>query len=413
MFPSLAASLFGNLPRRRGAPPDPYGEFLANPPEVQPPAGLAELLARPAGRMTSESVPAEMSYRDALAAVQPTRAITFSGPRGGVETANYDADGRFINGDFRGIGYAGLNDRENAVAKFAREQGQRETGIAGMPSVESLMSSQLFGTNMSPDEKRMIAVGLQQKLLNPVTALESHRIQGTADVERAKLMQKDAVNNKVMEAALFNAQRIREGGGTEAQARDAFEGTMRQAGVALPETIRDRLAATPVLGPKDVARSQIMDDISKIVSRGELNRGSASTLLDRLGSLPADQQKTAIENLLMTRRAPEAGGTMDDLRDELFRSAAYDVLLTDPSGFTNKRSGERLIPGAGLPFDLIAGGGLSQPGQIVTRKNRNIPLDWSQRPSIFTRMKVTPQERQAALARLAAAPALLEALLGQ
>lgn len=418
-------------------------EFLLRPRRTYAPTGnpMIDLGWETPGDVMSDTrqarTPATISYRDTLAQRQnplmeaaqdnqinmpvapisdsaPGRSITFTTP-GGVETARYGADNAFAGGNYRGQGYATLNDRPAAMDAFSRLQGARETGISGMPSVEGIMQNQLGGLPMAPEQKRVMALGLQDKLVNPLAALERDRVQGQFGVQEAEARRRDYLSSKQSEILGYHMSQFLEQNpdATPEQIATHRDRIAMANGMAIPRAA-GVAPALALAGPASRDREGTARALRTLVSDAEYNRGSMGEMLDRLAGSPDEDRPALIKAMLETRRNPVAGYAPNALRDALFQSVAYDVLKAAPDRLGSLKEGERMSPEGGLPFDIVrSGDGILNPlAAIVTRTGENIPLPWSARPSAITRGKMTQQELEQIRRRLAVAPSVLESILG-
>ena len=337
------------------------------------------------------------------------------GGASGTETVTSNPDGSIRSSDFRGIPYSGEGDRMRAVAEFAKQQGQRETGIAGVPSIESIMSNQLGGLPMAPEQKRVMALGLQDKLVNPLAALERDRVQGQFGVQEAEARRRDYLSSKQSEILGYHMSQFLEQNpdATPEQIATHRDRIAMANGMAIPRAA-GVAPALALAGPASRDREGTARALRTLVSDAEYNRGSMGEMLDRLAGSPDEDRPALIKAMLETRRNPVAGYAPNALRDALFQSVAYDVLKAAPDRLGSLKEGERMSPEGGLPFDIVrSGDGILNPlAAIVTRTGENIPLPWSARPSAITRGKMTQQELEQIRRRLAVAPSVLESILG-
>lgn len=329
---------------------------------------------------------------------------TFSSPQG-VTSYDMTADGKYTGtGNVRGVPFTSLDDAKRAESDAAFEQGYRETGVRGVPSIESIMNNQLFGTQFGGldggmNQKRLAAAEMQQKMMLPLAAMERDRIQSDADVRRAELMRRDMTHNKLLDMAAFNAQRVREQGGSEEKATEAFNSTLRQSSMALPEALRMRLSANeaPQGNPLETARR---NDLMRIIREGEYNSGSANMVLDRLAEVPPNQRGALIQELMNAGRHPAATGSITDFADEMAKSlAASQMRMSIDEPYRGD------VP---LPFRM-------EGNTIVMPNGRRIPVPYQQRPSALGSLfsfGPSPSDLKADAARRAIAAEFFRNLYG-
>lgn len=364
-------------------------EFLLRPRRTYAPTGnpMIDLGWETPGDVMSDTrqarTPATISYRDTLAQRQnplmeaaqdnqinmpvapisdsaPGRSITFTTP-GGVETARYGADNAFAGGNYRGQGYATLNDRPAAMDAFSRLQGARETGISGMPSVEGIMQNQLGGLPMAPEQKRVMALGLQDKLVNPLAALERDRVQGQFGVQEAEARRRDYLSSKQSEILGYHmSQLLEQNPNATPEQITAYRDRIAMAnGMTMPKstgTATSAVGAATVNPLSNAAYSNASRRIQSLFAPDKgtplPNRDIARTLGDILG----DAEEGHREKLAQQAALAAAGNP--SLLDDLVRQAAGDWSIT---GMPVKQFTYESLPSApprisnplGLPIELV------------------------------------------------------------
>lgn len=300
-----------------------------------------------------------------FAPVNPGRAVTFTTP-GGVETARYGADNAFAGGDYRGQAYKTLDDRAAAMDAFNKLQGSRETGITGSPSIEGIMSNQLGGLPMAPEQKRIMALGLQQQYANPLAALERERLQGEYGTREAEARRREYMTAKQSEILGFHMNQFLETNpGATPDQIDSYRNRIARAnGIVIPSQIP--AAEGPVQqattgSPAELARQS---DLLSILRNAEYNRGSAGAVLERLAELEPSKRAPLIQAMIEAGRSPGAGGTISDFGDAMAKALAYE--------------GSRLGMGTeGLPFQM------PDSRTVVLPSGRRLALGYKDRPNIF------------------------------
>lgn len=236
----------------------------------------------------------------------PGRAITFTTP-GGMETARYNADNSFAGGDYRGQAYNTLNDRQAAMDAFSKLQGARETGIAGMPSIEGIMQNQLGPLPMSPEQKRMLALGVQDKFTNPLAGIVQQRMQSQGLVDAAEARRREVMSSKAQEILAYEVQRYieRNPNASEDEIAAFRNKVAAHNAIELPAAFRNGPAAPAV-------------------SSNPLDNAAYSNAAQRIQTLfTPDKGGTLMPNKDLARSIADIlGDTKDEHRDKLAQQAA-------------------------------------------------------------------------------------------
>lgn len=352
----------GVLSGRFGTSPAPAA--MAALPQVggPNPPSLREILSPAPAAVAAAPTP----LRDAPAG--------FTGPPGPVQrtftgssgTTSYDMTpgfgAYFGSGNVNGQKFSSLDEVGAARSRASLATGLNETGVAGVPDVRSLSDSLFGGTMIPPDQRRMLAVQSQQKLIEDATRLNAETLRGQFGVQEAEARRKDAINARITDRAALNAQRVRERGGSDEEARQEYDRSLRTEMAALPASVQSALGNVPPPdGNADQTDFEIYNrPLKRIVSEGEYNRGSGQAIIDQIVNAPPSLRQKLVEGMMKTPRDSRATGGRKELRDALAASMAADYLRINPAAISEAQKQTSIFGGEstgllspeGLPFQL-------------------------------------------------------------
>lgn len=360
-------------------------------------------------------------YEDMMNQPKPPpapRSVRFIGS-GGTETANYAADNTFLGGDYRGQAYK-PGERDAAVDAWNKIQGGRETGIAGTPSIEGIMNNQLGGLPMSPEQKRMMAIGMQQQFSIQAAGLERERIQA----DEADKNRKAVFSAKQQEILGFHMNQFDEKNPFATQAeRDTYRDKVaRGIGAEIPKSLTAQGSVTntatdPLSGAVLGARMGDLDSIfaSEKGKSFVPTEASAASLMRVLADTPEASRKSVLDAAMMKAAA------YPEFRKLLMQQMLQKYMTATGARFN--RTGMTVGPDqTGLPFTVktspqpgymgfIPGGFMAGPKVTIEPDGGGaIPFPWAEKPWESSRLLTDDIERRRMLDEIRATSPLLEAL---